>query len=163
MRGRLLLNAQFTIGALMKNLSASPTIDKVFAYYDEVEDRMVVTYRDIAAAGTNEPNTLQIAIYRNGTIEMIVEELANTGTAYSPSILGTIGIAGGHTRIKDLRKVKPVDFSKLRDNGSKFMKFGPEKAIYEQFYAGTENSCKGKSKKSKKSDKSKKSKKSKKS
>jgi dienelactone hydrolase len=154
MRGRLLLNAQFTIGALMKNLSVSRGIDNVFAYYDADEDRMVITYLDIAAAGTTATNTLQIAIYRDGTIEIIIQELANTGTDYSPSILGTIGIAGGHTPIKDLRKMKATDFSKLRDNGSKFMKFGPEEAIFEQFYAGTENSCKGKSNKSKKSKKS---------
>lgn len=142
MRGRILLNAQFTIGALMKNMTSVG--GDVFAYHDSAEDRMVITYLGIVATGTTAPNTLQIAIYRNGTIEMIIQELGNTGAIQSPSILGTIGIAGGHTPIKDLRKVKPVDFSKLRDNGSKFMKFGPEEAIYEQFYAGTENSCKGK-------------------
>jgi hypothetical protein len=76
---------------------------------------------------------------------MIVEELANAGTVYSPSIIGTLGIAGGHTRIKDLRKVRSTDFSKLRNKGSRFMRFGPEKAIFEQFYAGTDkNACKGK-------------------
>jgi dienelactone hydrolase len=164
MKGHMLLSAQFTIGALMKNLQSSadpnpsvPGSEDVFAYYDEINDRVVVTYVGIPSAGTTEPNTLQIAIHGNGTIEMIVQELANTGTDYSPSILGTIGIAGGHTPIKDLRKMKATDFSKLRDNGSKFMKFGPEEAIFEQFYAGTENSCKGKSNKSKKSKKSKKS------
>lgn len=148
MKGHLLLSAQFTIGALMKNLDSSG--DDMFAYYDDVEDRVVITYMGLRAAGTTQPNTLQIAIYGDGKIEMIVEELADTGTVYSPSILGTIGIAGGHTRIKDLRKVKPVDFSQLRDNGSKFMRFGPEEAIFEQFYAGTENSCRGNRKKSKK-------------
>jgi dienelactone hydrolase len=157
MKGHLLLGAQFTIGALMKNLTSAG--DDVYAYYDDIEDRVVITYLGVPAAGTTEPNTLQIAIHRNGTIEMIIKELANTGTAYSPGILGTLGIAGGHTPIKDLRKVKATDFSKLRDNGSKFIKFGPEEAIFEQFYAGTENSCKGKSKKSKKSKKSHKSKK----
>ncbi|MCG6891754.1 MAG: hypothetical protein LJE92_19395 [Gammaproteobacteria bacterium] len=155
MKGHLLLSAQFTIGALMKNLSTTGA--DVFADYNVAEDRVVVTYLGVKAAGTTEPNTLQIAIYGNGTIEIIIEELAATGAAYSPSILGTIGIAGGHTAIEDLRKVKATDFSKLRDNGSKFMKFGPEEAIFEQFYAGTENSCKGKSKKNKKSKKSKKS------
>jgi dienelactone hydrolase len=152
MKGHMLLSAQFTIGALMKNLVSSG--EDMFAYYDEDEDRVVITYLGVPSAGTTEPNTLQIAVHGNGTIEIIIQELANTGTAYSPSILGTIGIAGGHTPIKDLRKVKATDFSKLRDNGSKFMKFGPEKAIFEQFYAGTENSCKGKSNKSKKSKKS---------
>ncbi len=138
MKGHLLLGAQFQIGALMKNLAAPS--NSVFAYHDDVEDRVVITYVGVPSFGTTEPNTLQIAIHGNGTIEMIVEELANTGTVYSPSIIGTLGIAGGHTRIKDLRKVKATDFSKLRDKGSKFMRFGPEKAIFEQFYAGTDAS-----------------------
>ncbi len=142
MKGHLLLSAQFTIGALMKNLASAG--DDVFAYYDDLEDRVVVTYAGVPAVGTTEPNTLQIAIHGNGTIEMIIIELADTGAVFSPGILGTLGIAGGHTRIKDLHKVKAVDFSKLRDNGSRFMEFGPQAAIFEQFYAGTERSCKGK-------------------
>ena len=142
MKGHLLLGAQFQIGALMKNLAAPE--NSVFAYYDDVEDRVVITYVNVPSFGTTEPNTLQIAIHGNGTIEMIVEELANAGTVYSPSIIGTLGIAGGHTRIKDLRKVRSTDFSKLRNRGSKFMRFGPEKAIFEQFYAGTDKyACKG--------------------
>ena len=141
MKGHLLLGAQFQIGALMKNLDAPA--DSVFAYYDDVEDRVVVTYLGVPSFGTTEPNSLQIAIHGNGTIEMIVEELANTGTVYSPSIIGTLGIAGGHTPIGELRKVRATDFSKLRDRGSKFMRFGPEKAIFEQFYAGTgKGACK---------------------
>jgi len=144
MKGHLLLSAQFTIGALMKNLTSAGS--DVFAFYDNVEDRVVITYMGVTAAGTTDPNTLQIAIHGNGNIEMIIDELANTGTVYSPSILGTLGIAGGHTHIKDLRKVKAVDFSKLRDNGSKFMPFGPEAAIFEQFWAGTERSCDGRGK-----------------
>ena len=148
MKGHLLLSAQFTIGALMKNLQAS--VDNVFADYDDVEDRVVVTYLGVPAVGTVEPNTLQIAIHGDGRIEMIIEELADTGAVFSPGILGTIGIAGGHTRIKDLRKVKPIDFSELRDNGSKFMRFGPEDAIFEQYYAGTGRACTGNSPKSKK-------------
>jgi hypothetical protein len=143
MKGHLLLGAQFQIGALMKNLAAPD--NSVFAWYDDVADRVIITYLGVPSAGTTEPNSLQIAIHGDGTIEMIVEELANTGTAYSPSIIGTLGIAGGHTRIKDLRKVKATDFSKLRGKGSKFMKFGPEQAIFEQFYAGTDkHACKGK-------------------
>ncbi|MDJ0780138.1 MAG: hypothetical protein QNJ85_19890 [Gammaproteobacteria bacterium] len=136
MKGHLLLGAQFQIGALMKDLDAPA--ENVFAYYDDIEDRVVVTYVDVPSLGTTEPNTLQIAIHGNGTIEMIVEELANTGPVYSPSIIGTLGIAGGHTPIKKLRKTKATDFSKLRDRGSRFMRFGPEKAIFEQFYAGTD-------------------------
>ena len=143
MKGHLLLGAQFQIGALMKNLAAPA--GSVFAYHDEVEDRVVITYMGVPSAGTAEPNTLQIAIHGNGGIEMIVGELANTGTVYSPSIIGTLGIAGGHTRIADLRKVKATDFSELRDQGSIFMPFGPEAAIFEQFYAGTDGfACDGK-------------------
>ncbi len=120
----------------MKDLAAPS--NSVFAYYDEAEDRVVVTYVGVPSFGTTEPNTLQIAIHGDGTIEMIVEELANTGTVYSPSIIGTLGIAGGHTSIEDLRRVRATDFSRLRDRGSRFMRFGPEKAIFEQFYAGTD-------------------------
>lgn len=139
MKGHLLLSGQFTIGALMKELTSNG--NDVFADYDQAEERVVITYQGIMTAGTTEPNTLQIAIHSDGTIEMIIQELSNTGANYSPSILGTIGIAGGHTRIKDLRKVRSTNFSKLRNNGSKFMKFGPEKAIFEQFYTGTESGC----------------------
>lgn len=144
MKGHLLLSAQFTIGALMKDLSTvapAATGGHVFGYLDADEHRVVVTYRDVPAAGTTAPNTLQVAIYDSGKIEMIVGELAATGAVYSPSILGTIGIAGGHTRVTDLRNVKPISFSELRDNGSVFVPFGSEDAIFEQFYSGTEASC----------------------
>ena len=144
MKGHLLLSAQFTIGALMKDLSAAAPAamgGHVFGYLDDAEHRVVVTYRDVPAAGTTAPNTLQIAIYDSGKIEMIVGELAATGAVYSPSILGTIGIAGGQTRVADLRRVTPISFSELRDNGSVFAPFGSEAAIFEQFYSGTEASC----------------------
>jgi predicted dienelactone hydrolase len=140
MKGHMLMSGQFTIGALMKDLdSASP--GGVFGYYDEIENRVIVTYSGVPAAGTTEPNTLQVAIYNTGKIEMIIGELADTGVVYSPSILGTIGLAGGHTKMRDLRTVKPISFSQLRDNGSVFMPFGNEKAIFEQFYNGTGPSC----------------------
>ena len=144
MKGHLLLSAQFTIGALMKDLSAAAPAalgGHVFGYLDNAEHRVVVTYRDVPAAGTTAPNTLQIAIYDSGKIEMIVGELAATGASYSPSILGTIGIAGGQTHVADLRRVTPISFSELRDSGSVFVPFGSEDAIFEQFYSGTEASC----------------------
>ena len=72
---------------------------------------------------------------------MIVGQLANTGAVFSPSAFGTIGIAGGHTRIKDLRSIKAIDFSELRDQGSVFIPFDNERAIFEQFYAGNNASC----------------------
>ena len=126
------MSGQFTIGALMKNLdSASP--GGVFGYFDDENNRVIVTYSGVPAAGTTEPNTLQIVIYNSGKIEMIVGELAATGAAYSPSILGTIGLAGGHTKMRDLRSANPISFSQLRDNGSVFMPFGEEDAIFEQF------------------------------
>lgn len=143
MKGHMLLSGQFVIGALMKNLDAAAASagGGVFGYFDAVQNRVIVTYSGIPAGGTTEPNTLQIAIYNDGKVEMIIGELAATGTAVSPSILGTLGIAGGHTRIRDLRRVKPVDFSQLRDNGSVFMPFDSEAAIFEQFYTGTDRSC----------------------
>ena len=97
MKGHMLMSGQFTIGALMKNLD-STFPGEVFGYFDETQDRVVVTYSSVPSAGTTEPNTLQIVIYNSGKIEMIVGELAATGAAYSPSILGTIGLAGGHTK-----------------------------------------------------------------
>jgi hypothetical protein len=140
MKGHMLLSSQFTIGALMKDLD-SDSAGGVFGYFDKTENRVIVTYREVPAAGTTEPNTLQIAIYNSGKIEMIIGALAPTGAAYSPGILGTIGLAGGHTKIRDLRRVKPTNFSKLRDKGSVFVPFGSEDAIFEQFYYGTGPSC----------------------
>ena len=138
----LLLSAQFTIGALMKNLDSSA--GGIYAYHDTADaanDRVVITYNEVPAGGSSEPNTLQIAIYRNGTIEMNIGELANIGTAVSPGILGTLGIAGGHSKIADLASIEPINFSDLRDNGSVMMPFNSEAAIFEQFYAGTDRSC----------------------
>jgi hypothetical protein len=135
----MLLSAQFTIGALMKNLDASSG-GQILGYRDAAEQRLVVTYQDVSAAGTSAPNTLQIAIGDDGTIELIVGELANTGAIVSPSILGTLGIAGGHTPIADLRDIDPIDFSELRD-GSVFVPFDNAAAIFEQFEAGTGRSC----------------------
>lgn len=136
MKGHLLMSGQFTIGALMKNLDSAAG-GGVYGYYDQDDDRVIVTYSGVPAAGTTEPNTLQIAVYGNGKIEMIVGELADTGAVFSPSILGTVGLAGGHTTMRDLRSVKATDFSALRDQGAVFMPFGKESAIFEQFYAGT--------------------------
>ena len=72
---------------------------------------------------------------------MIVGELADTGAAFSPGILGTIGIAGGHTPIAELADTDPIDFSELRDGGSVFVPFDKTSAIFEQFEAGTGRSC----------------------
>lgn len=144
MKGHLLLSAQFTIGTLMKDLAAAAPGapgGHVYGYLDPVEDRVVITYRDVPSVGTTAPNTLQVAIRRDGTIEMILGELAATGASYSPSILGTLGIAGGHTRVADLRRTDPIDFSALRDSGAVFVPFGSEDAIFEQFVAGTTTPC----------------------
>ncbi len=144
MKGHLLLSAQFTIGALMKDLTAAApggAGGQVYGYLDEAEQRVVVTYRDVPAVGTTAPNTLQIAIDDSGAIEVIVGELADTGAAFSPGILGTIGIAGGHTPIAELADTDPIDFSELRDGGSVFVPFDKTSAIFEQFEAGTGRSC----------------------
>jgi dienelactone hydrolase len=136
MKGHLLMSGQFTIGALMKDLAATSPAG-VYGYYDQANDRVIVTYDNVPARGTSEPNTLQIAVYGSGKIEMIVGQLADTGADVSPSILGTVGIAGGHTPMRQLRNVKTTDFSALRDKGAVFMRFGEKGAIFEQFYTGT--------------------------
>ncbi|MGB8694296.1 MAG: hypothetical protein WCD08_12395 [Steroidobacteraceae bacterium] len=143
MKGLMLLGNRFTIGALMKDLnsSAAATGGGVFGYFDAANTRLVVTYRGVPAAGTIAPNTLQVAIYTSGKIEMMVGELAATGANYSPSILGTVGIALGHTKARDLRKVGPISFSDLRDNAPLFVPFGSDGAIYEQYFSGTGASC----------------------
>ena len=137
-KGRMLLSAQFTIGALMKDLDASS--GRILAEYDASDERVVITYQGVPASGTSAPNTLQIAIGVDGTIEIIIGELADTGAIVSPSILGTLGIAGGHTPIADLRDTDPIDFSELRD-GSVFVPFDTAAAIFEQFEWGTGRSC----------------------
>ena len=140
MKGHMLLSGQFVIGALMKNLNSSAAGAGVYGYHDADSDRVIVTYRDIPASGTSAANNLQV-IHGDGRIEMNIGELANTGANYSPGILGTLGIAGGHSKVADLRTIEPIDFSELRDNGSVYLPFGSEAAIFEQFYAGSEGSC----------------------
>jgi hypothetical protein len=135
MKGHLLMSGQFTIGALMKDLNAAAP-GGVYGYYDEANDRVIVTYDNVPARGTSEPNTLQIAVYGSGKIEMVVGHLADIGADVSPGILGTIGIAGGHTPMRDLRSARATDFSALRDGGAVFMPFGEKSAIFEQFYTG---------------------------
>ena len=147
-KGNLLLGGRFTIAALMKNLDSRPPPNGtaapdggVFAYLDRAQHRVVVTYKGVPAVGTTQPNTLQVAIYDSGRIEMTVGALAPTGAAFSPGILGTIGIANGQTKARDLTKAKPVNFSQLRNNAPVFVPFGRDGAIYEQYYAGTGASC----------------------
>jgi hypothetical protein len=113
----------------------------VFGYFDSANQRVIVTYLGVPAIGTTQPNTLQIAIYESGKIEMIVGELAATGTNFAPGILGTIGIATGQTKASDLRRTRPVSFNELRDAGPVFVPFGHDGAIYEQFYTGQGASC----------------------
>jgi predicted dienelactone hydrolase len=143
MKGNLLLSNQFAIGMLMKNLdvSAAGPGGGVFGYFDAANDRVIITYKNVPAAGTTDPNTLQVAIYGSGKIELIVGELANTGPSYAPGILGTIGLASGRSKASDLRHIEPISFSKLRGLGSVFLPFGNDAAIYEQFDAGTGASC----------------------
>jgi dienelactone hydrolase len=143
MKGNLLLGNQFSIGALMKNLTigAAGTDSGVFGYFDAPNNRVIVTYRNMPAAGTADPNTLQVAINGNGEIELIVGALANTGPVYAPGILGTIGIAAGRTQARDLDEVKPVNFSALRGSRPVFLPFGSDGAIYEQFDADIGPAC----------------------
>ena len=141
MKGHMLMSGQFTIGALMKNLD-STFPGEVFGYFDKTQDRVIVTYSSVPPAGTTEPNTLQIVIYNSGKIEMIVGELAATGAAYSPAFSAPFAWLADILKMRDLRSVNPISFSQLRDNGSVFMPFGEEDAIFEQFYSGTDWRCK---------------------
>jgi dienelactone hydrolase len=142
-KGQLLLSNRFTIAALMKDLdsTAAATGGGVFGYLDGANGRVIVTYNGVPATGTTQPNTLQVVIYDGGKIELIVGALAATGAVYSPSILGTVGIASGQTKASDLRKVKPIRFSELRNSAPVFVPFGKDGAIYEQFYSSTGASC----------------------
>jgi dienelactone hydrolase len=142
-KGQLLLSNRFTIAALMKNLnsSAAATGGGVFGYFDSANNRVIVTYKGVPAVGTTQPNTLQVAVYGNGKIEMTIGELAGTGANFSPRILGTIGIATGQTKASRLRHAKPIRFSRLRNSGAVIVPFGNDGAIYEQFYLGTDGSC----------------------
>ena len=142
-RGQLLLSNRFTIAALMKNLdsNAATTGGGVFGYYDAANNRVIVTYKGVPSAGTTAPNSLQVAVYASGKIEIIVGALAATGAGFSPGILGTIGLATGQTKAKDLRNVNPISFSQMRDRTPVSMRFDANHAIYEQFYAGIGGAC----------------------
>jgi hypothetical protein len=143
MKGQLLLTNRLTIAALMKDLnsSAATTGGGVFGYFDSANGRVIVTYQGVPATGTTQPNTLQIAIYTSGKIEMTVGELAATGASYSPKIIGTIGIASGQTRAVDLVRTKATRFGELRGHAPVFLPFGKDGAIFEQFYGGISGSC----------------------
>jgi dienelactone hydrolase len=142
-KGQLLLSNRFTIAALMKDLdsTAAATGGGVFGYFDAANGRVIVTYNGVPATGTTQPNTLQVVIHDSGKLEMIVGALAATGAIYSPGILGTVGIASGQTKASDLRKVKPISFSELRNSAPVFVPFGRDGAIYEQFYLSKGASC----------------------
>jgi hypothetical protein len=86
-------------------------------------------------------SSCQLARLGRNKIEMIVGALAATGPIYSPSILGTVGIASGQTKASDLRKVKPISFTELRNSAPVLLPFGKGGAIYEQFYLGRGASC----------------------
>jgi hypothetical protein len=141
-KGQLLLSNQFMIGALMKSLVPSSVAGSgVFGYYDSTNQRVVITYRNMAASGTTSLNTLQVALYSTGKIEMIIGQLGSSGAVSSPNILGTIGIASGTTKARDLKDVRPIDFSRLRGFGPVYLPFGDDAAIYQQFYNGTGATC----------------------
>ena len=143
MRGQLLLSGRFTIGALMKNLdsTAAAAGGGVFGYQDAAAHRVVVTWLGVPAIGTTQPNTLQVALYDSGKIEITVGGLAATGANFSPGILGTIGIAGGQTKAGRLRLAHPVNFSALRNAAPVYVPFGSDGAIFEQYYTGKGQSC----------------------
>ena len=143
MRGQLLLTNRLTIGALMKDLdsTAAAAGGGVFATYDTSNQRVIVTYQGVPAAGTSAPNTLQVVIYASGEIDITIGALASTGPNYAPGILGTIGIASGRTRAGDFRNVKPIDFAALRDGKPVVLPFAEGGAIYAQYYQGISGHC----------------------
>jgi hypothetical protein len=141
MRGQLLLTNRLTIGALMKDLDSTVTGAGVFATYDSANQRVIVTYQAIPAAGTTAPNTLQVVIYASGEIDLIIGALASTGPNYAPNILGTLGIASGETRAADLGRVKPIDFGALRNGPPITRPFAGGGAIYAQYDLGVSGSC----------------------
>jgi len=143
MRGQLLLTGRFTIGALMKDLDskAATAGGGVFATYDTANQRVIVTYLGVPAAGTTDPNTLQVVINGSGEIDITIAALAATGPNYAPNILGTIGIGSGNTRAEDLRSVRPIDFGALRNAAPVVMPFADGGAIYEQYDAGVSGAC----------------------
>lgn len=143
MRGQLLLTNRLTIGALMKDLdsTAATAGGGVFATYDAANQRVIVTYQGVPAAGTTAPNTLQIVIHGTGEIDITIGELADTGPNYAPNILGTIGIASGRTKAMDFEKVKPIDFAALRGGPPVSLPFAHGGAIYDQYDSGVSGSC----------------------
>ena len=143
MRGQLLLTNRLTIGALMKDLdsTAAAAGGGVFATYDVGNQRVIVTWQGVPAAGTSAPNTLQVVIYASGEIDITIGALAATGPSYAPGILGTIGIASGRTRAGDFPSVKPIDFAALRDGPPVVRPFADGGAIYAQYYQGISGNC----------------------
>ena len=143
MRGQLLLTHRLTIGALMKDLdsTAATAGGGVFATYDAANQRVIVTYLGVPAAGTTAPNTLQVVIYASGEIDLTIGALASTGPNYAPGILGTLGIASGSTRATDFRAVRPVGFGALRGAPPVVLPFADGGAIYEQYDQGVSGAC----------------------
>lgn len=143
MRGQLLLTNRLTIGALMKDLDsrAAAAGGGVFATYDTTNQRVIVTYQGVPAAGTTAPNTLQVVIYASGEIDITIGALAPIGPNYAPGILGTIGIASGRTRVEDFRNVRPIDFAALRNGPPVIRPFTDGGAIYAQYYQGVSGAC----------------------
>jgi hypothetical protein len=136
LRGEMLLNGQTTIAPLMVDLD--PTAGG--GIYAKIENkRVIVTWDAVPVytdAGNGAPSTIQVVIYKNGTIEMIFGDLANRGPDYQPDFLGNIGIASGASLASEL-KTDLVNFTSLTPPVT--LAFG---GIYEQFYVGTgEASC----------------------
>lgn len=143
MRGQLLLTNRLTVGVLMKDLdsAAAGPGGGVYAWYDAANQRVIVTYDAVPAAGTSAPNTLQVVFYQSGKIDITIGELAGTGPNYAPGILGTIGIASGQTKARDFHRAGPIDFAALRGGPPVMQRFAGGGAIYEQYYGGIAAAC----------------------
>jgi dienelactone hydrolase len=143
MRGQLLLTNRLTIGALMKDLdsTAATAGGGVFGTYDATNQRVIITYLGVPAAGTTAPNTLQVVIFASGEIDITIGALATTGPNYAPGILGTLGIASGQTRAEEFPDVRPIDFGALRNKAPVVLPFAGGGAIYAQYDQGVNGSC----------------------
>ena len=131
LRGEMLLNGQTTIAPLMVDLD--PTAGG--GIYAKIENKRVIVTWDAVpvytGAANGAPNTIQVIINKNGAIEMILGDLANTGPDYQPDFIGNTGIASGNSLASEL-KTDLVKFTSLTRPVT--LGFG---GIYEQYYVGT--------------------------
>jgi hypothetical protein len=124
----------------MKDLdsSAAATGGGVFGYFDATNNRVIVTYSGVPAAGTTELNTLQIAIYGSGKIEMIIGPCRHRHRLHRRSWAPWESRPGKRKRAISGRRPSASAHSEA---APVFHSFGANGAIYEQYYGGIQGSC----------------------